>query len=773
MKKNSPYLIINIIILLCFFITISCATKPDETELSHNQMLQGLGIVTDLDDLKDPDGNPLPDDYNPLGKKRGVFNPINEIYFTGYYQYANKDQYLVEFRNDPSDGIYGLYTTTDDSWVASSYKNCIGADVDGDGFEEVVIVYFGGSTPNGTLNLKVIDNTNGTYSEYDKVVVSGIESLPILPQYQPGLAKGDLDKDGRDEIIMTFSHYVYVLEDKNNDYAITSRNYSESPDIYVAAGDIDGDAQDEFIVSYHTPSGYAYCDIFDGDLSAPTLIVDYPLLAPNIDNGHQYQHNVHVCMGDIDGDRLDEIVFLGERRDYDAWNVLAMDDARHNLEWLDFFHYSDPSDGVITIGGENQPTLAILDYNGDGLDDIFANKRIFGYKVGSSSAGTNAEMIQNYVFPMDTQVPLNVWAGNVDDDNRDELVLFGYNQFRIGGMNALGNFEYQVQLNVGYNNYSKICLANVDNDTPIIEYTGNHELLFTDPTVIAALACPPYHSGSGQNIGSCGTTFGLSTAQGVEETESTGFSVGFSIGYEYEDPFGISKASFKITVEESLDWISSQSSKIEKYIAYTSGPDEDKVIFTAIPFDVYYYTVISSSDPSEVGEPMTINVPREMQTLSVSRTFYNSKNGDKPDIDNRVMNHTIGNVSSYPSIAERNALLASEGLYSTDSPVGVGSGSITVGIRTTQGQGTGTYSDFSVKVESEVGSGGFTVGASAGFHYGHEYTVTNTESTMYEGTVGDIPDAHYTPDKAYIFGLFTYPIEHQGQAFTVVNYWVE
>jgi len=44
---------------------------------------------------------------------------------------------------------------------------------------------------------------------------------------------------------------------------------------------------------------------------------------------------------------------------------------------------------------------------------------------------------------------------------------------------------------------------------------------------------------------------------------------------------------------------------------------------------------------------------------------------------------------------------------------------------------------------------------------------------MYEGTVGDIPDAHYTSDKAYIFGLFTYPFAYEGQTFTVVNYWVE
>jgi len=73
MKKNVPYLVvINIILLLCFFVTISCATVKqgdlEEPALGHNEMLQELGIVTNLGGLTDPEGNPLPDDYNPLGK---------------------------------------------------------------------------------------------------------------------------------------------------------------------------------------------------------------------------------------------------------------------------------------------------------------------------------------------------------------------------------------------------------------------------------------------------------------------------------------------------------------------------------------------------------------------------------------------------------------------------------------------------------------------------------------------------------------------------------
>ena len=96
-----------------------------------------------------------------------------------------------------------------------------------------------------------------------------------------------------------------------------------------------------------------------------------------------------------------------------------------------------------------------------------------------------------------------------------------------------------------------------------------------------------------------------------------------------------------------------------------------------------------------------------------------------------------------------------------------------MGIRKTEGKGSGTSFDFGVKIESEVGAGGVTMGTSVGFHYGYKCNVTNTESTLFEGTVGDIPQSAYDSSRAYTFGLFAYPLTHGDQTFTVVNYWVK
>jgi hypothetical protein len=614
--------------LVLIFLVLSCATDGTTNEpgsKDHLAVLEDLGINTDLGDLKDPDGNPLPASYNPLGGKYGVFNPIKEIYTAGYTVQVPVEfppytmdvhQCLFDYKGT---GLTKLYFSGDDSWTSSQCKNCVGADVDGDGFEEVAVVYY--DDPSDTLNLKVIDNQGGSYVEEDKVIARGVTSVTSLPQYQPSLAKGDLDKDQRDEVIVGFAYWVYIIDDADHNYAVTSRNYPPYSDLYLAAGDVDWDSQDELVVTCHS-GGYAYCDVYDGGFLAP-LLMDRDVLGHLFPNNMniEYEQHVHVCVGNIDSDGYEEIVLYGECRNYSpGWVVAAMkyDPDSEDLEWMDFYFFTQRSD---VAGPSSQPTLAILDYNGDFLQEIFASRSV--YAIDPSTSTTDFLYHSKANQGIFTDPPVNVWTGDVDGDFRDELLYYSGNALRVDGWDGVSAHVNQLTQNGICGAASKLCLANVDDDSPIVEYTGQHELLFSYPTVMAVLACPPYHGGVGQNVGSCGTTFGRSTASGIEKTETTGFSVGFSVGYENEDPFGISKSSFKVTVENDMDWISSRSSEIEKYIAYTSGPDEDKVIFTAVPFDVYYYTVISSPDSAEVGNTLSINVPREMQTLAVSRTFYN------------------------------------------------------------------------------------------------------------------------------------------------------
>lgn len=203
-------------------------------------------------------------------------------------------------------------------------------------------------------------------------------------------------------------------------------------------------------------------------------------------------------------------------------------------------------------------------------------------------------------------------------------------------------------------------------------------------------------------------------------------------------------------------------------IAYSSGKDEDKVVFTAVPFDVYYYKVIDSGGDPDVKEDgtLTISVPRKPQTLAVPRDYYNTNNGDFPDVDETIFHHTIGNVKSYPRSPDQS------GVWSDEVSVGIGTGSTEAMIEITTGEGTGVNFDYTVEISSEVGTGGVVVGASAAFSYGYSFEVTNTRSTFYKGVVDDIPSGYSLAEYGYSWGLCAYPASLGANKFTVVNYWV-
>ncbi len=745
---------------------------PDAAPLTHDEMLNKLGITTALGGPLGPDGKPLPKDYNPLARPRTTFMPKMELFLAGFSRNGAAAPCVGTHQclYDDKDGSYApLHATTDDSWTSAAFKNVIGADFDGDGRDEIAVVYYADATKK--LKLKVIDRDAGMYKETDAEIASGVEE-PVVALYKtfhPTLAAGDLDGDGRDELAVGFDK-LYVVDDKDASFAVTSKDYTGYMELFVAAGDVDGDGQDELAVTYHDgTTHYAYLDLFDGDLSATALRSKH--LLHDASNGHTYAGSVHVAIGDIDGDGLGELVFHGVSRVFaEPTEVLAaMDDAKSSLAWLDLFFCTFQN---ASSPPPFQPTLQLLDYDGDMVQEIFASAWIFDYKKGATltsycGAGVDLEGVL-----VATEPPFSVAAGDVDGDLKDELIYYFSGGLGIGGQDSTGNWAVQEIWTGGGGLDSQVCTANVDDDSPTVEYVGR-ELQLGDPQVIAVMAAPPLHLGIGQNEGASGTSFGKSTATGVEQSKSMGFSVGFSIGFEAEAPFGLAKASFKTTVESSMDATSSQSTEVEQYVSYAGGAGEDKVIFTAVPFDVYYYKILSSPVASEVGKMLTINMPRQMQTLSVERGFYNAYNGDGDDIDSSVLKHTIGDPRSYPTEAERDALLKSGGLMSVASPVGVGSGSITVGIRKSAGQGTGSSFDFGVTMEGEAGVVGVTMGGSAGFHYGYESSVTHTESTLFEGTVGDIPQSAYDSSRAYSFGLFAYPFTRGDQKFTVVNYWVK
>lgn len=755
---------------------------------THDGRLRGLGFDTDLGPPTDAGGDPLPNGYNPLRKKFSAFRPRAELYVAGLLWPNGTNPAKKEVLFDDKTGAVSYQplpfkSPIDDTWSTALYKNGIAADLDGDGLDEFFITYYVPATSH--LEYIILDPGGSSFrtGTVDAAAPNPTSPLVVQQWAQPALARGDFAGTGRDQIAVGFLG-LYVLSVAEDGTVSSSKRSLDEPSgafraglnsVFVAGGDLDGDANDELAVTYSTnPVTQGRVRIYDG----AKIVRDAQLSFPDPEPGWGARNaaQAQVAIGDMDGDHLGEVVFFG-RTEGDHWQVFMMDDLVRKPPpaeaWVSF-HYEQG------VSGDIPHPFALLDFNGDGRKDIFAQFRVLDLSAGTQTASGIATSLNTDVFPGRIGAPYErprVTVGDLDADGKDDIVAEGDYMIRVFGLNALQvpvekiNWTHGEHTGGGW--YSPILAAgNIDGDSPVVEFDGDHELLFTEPNIVAVVSSPPYFDGVEQDIESTTSTFGILTGKDMETEEDVGFSVGWSIGTKSNFLFG--EAESKLEVEQSFDFTSFNSTSVERSLSYTTAPGKDLVVFTAIPFDVYYYTIRSSSEASEVGTKITINIPRKPQTIASDPEFFNARTGPNgPKVDGRTLKHTLGDPFSYPTEADRDALTSAPGgavgLLATVTE----SGSATSTLQLSKTKGSGTSMNLDVTFSWEVsGASGPSVGGSVGFHYGYSYRVSTTDATLFEGTVGSIPAEHFS-DHLYSYGLMTYPTSIDGKRFVMLDYWVE
>jgi hypothetical protein len=276
------------------------------------------------------------------------------------------------------------------------------------------------------------------------------------------------------------------------------------------------------------------------------------------------------------------------------------------------------------------------------------------------------------------------------------------------------------------------------------------------------------------------TTLGDSTTSGFDASGAVGGNVSFSIGASVESPLWGSAGSFeaKVTVAVAADYLWGTGSEITYSSAIENPAGQDVVVFTAVPFDAYAYRVLESPDPAEIGEVFSFNIPRPARVISVEREQYNANNGDAPDIDHAILQHTVGDPSSYPNLTERDALLAASSfaLMSNTTHTCGGAGAVwSLGCEWSTSVSTGTAVDVSIQAEATSVTGGLLLGISGGVHFSVELVWHWSDSTFIEGAVGDMLPADWEAARAFDWGVFSYEatIPMQARPVTIVSYWVE
>lgn len=712
---------------------------PSEPPPDLEKSLNALGVDTNDTPRLDDRGIPYPGSYSPLGRvavvkeievsvassETGetemdyVVGRAQELFLGGVRTENNSGAYLTWF-DDISEGTViagATYPTIlyedllpEPQWSAENYDDQVGAvddfivrgtrrdampfDSNGNGFEEIAIVYVDASTSIQTVRLRVLDANTPGASPVDVAIPVDSRYFPV---YDLRVASGDFDNDGVEEVAFAISREpsvggsatpvgVYVLEDESGGYGILREhhlplsNTLESPFVTLVLKSVqldhDGTAElvlvvNENLATNDFATGYAAFEVAASSLSR---VAGGPIIARiELADGSVSEYPfvvADVAAGDLDGDGVDELVFAGledviqncSESDTNGAGLkhvlLALGNHHNDFQQVGASRYFNVPDGCdFAVGIDYRFVHAnVLDFDGDGDADIHANQYVF-----DSFAQLNASQLPSLIAQIagpqfmtgdgqasrfdrsNTVMAVSDQTGDgIDDiiymnllaenDQDAGLQVYTWNTDTQAGERAS-----RVPLFIGDTLRSELknpilVAGDVDNDNvAIYQFTGEHFLDFTEPVILAAVAAAPCKRNAGQNTGACSTSWG--SAQTGAAGRNFAISVSGSIGYGFGAAGG--GGSFKYLAKLNFEATKqvSESYELTKSRTFSTGPFEDGVIFTSVPLDRYVYKKIVAKIPDDgfLGETLYVNLPRDIDMRMVTRRFYNASLTDNAE----------------------------------------------------------------------------------------------------------------------------------------------
>ncbi len=813
------------------------STGDDVVDTLHN-----LNVDTEEGPRLDGNGQPLPESYTPLRPRR-TLRQHDELFVAGLGIDDELDQVnLLKFTRTNADGT-GMMNKLPEQPLPTAWRNsevnaAAAGDVDGDGFDEVVLFWW--DDVDSELRMQLLDDRASDFA------ASEVVDLGAATPTSLSVVTADFEGKGVDGVAVGVvdgaAGFVQVTVLGGNaeegfrmfDGQQLTYEVDDTADVSVVmrSGYLDRDAPEELVVVVNETLGGGRNGSFGAGSSRYYVYDDQPgglaelasdVVSARVDNASVDGLLSTVALGDVDGDGLDEIVLAGiadsfpvECEPVEAMHVV-LDDAVSNFAVLGAARSAVPVSPGCEVSGNGGWTNAVwvdtLNIDQDEPKEIHVNGKVFDDFVNNAPwtpmvvEDVPLEIPGNQLFkgsanndrPQVTWENSSISVADVTDDGYDDLIVYTPLSERFGdeevtthhlvvwGFNpatGLWGKEYTQAL-AGYPQTrgsitgGPILLLplNVDDDSTVLQFTGTHRVVFTEPIVHAALAAPPCWDDGSQVTEDCRTSWGQGSAVGADAAISHEITAKVHKGYngQVSIPFvGDVGVEMEETVGLSLAVEASLGYELSRTVTYQTGAMEDTVIATVIPYDQYIYRVLAHSRYSDlVGEEIVVSLPRRPRTMQIERQYFNdSLAGGVGRIDNSVFSHVIGDPTTYPTESDarsRSSLRV--------GPVEVGASNGNTDVEISESIVAGFTTSISVSYEATVKA---TAGvAMAGFSVGQETSVslgvTAGSTTTFAGSVGDILPESFTLDKAYGYGMFVYTASSgdQDRRFEVINYWVE
>ncbi len=719
----------------------------------------------------------------------------------------------------------------------------VNGDVDGDGKDEIVVasIYTHHQNPSCNIDhirITIVDDADNGFLALDSIDTYDM----VIPElalnasfYFADIALGDFDGDNKQEIALSGSiGYIdaddepvtsvtsifWVFDDAENNFAELHKENSIGPDVYsmtIASGDFDGDEKDEIVVMGKdgtSMQAWAYDDHDAGYVQLYNWRDTAEIFCDSATYGN-------VAIADVDGDSVDEIIFLGNPNPGAIyWEVYKFAGGTSFSRIKSELQV--PSSGIF-FDGSDAPAIRTGDFDGNGKQDVIAGVSISNpgrwqtlYYIPSSDAGGLLELGHT--------ARMHIAVGDSDRDGLDEILIARPEEVSVNNYQYLiEQWEYELQgTQIVFNMYDSwaenftpefdlygnailphplMAMGDYDGDNMVVKYTGEHWISVTDPRIVVAMAMPPVWNGITQDYGSTYAGFGESSSYSEDRSTEVTVSAGITISVSGGDPFGIIEVEASTALEmefsKTQTTTNSVSLGIRRYAYWNEDEPDNYVVFAATRYHCYKYEIIRHPNPEYLTDEnkfITIDVPLETNTFKQTVAAYND-GGTYMPIGDETFRHTLGDPGSYRTRGEMADILYTDNgdlpgpIYDSELgssgwsmppqgypliPVDLGgAGGTELSIEISEDNSSATSLSLGVTMAAGLSVAGVGFEASVGVAGAEAYSVTVGDSTTYDGSVGEIHQDYYD-DYYYNFGLFVYNfMREDGMKYQIMDWVVD